>query len=104
MCDDVVQRDSYSLQFVPDWFVTQEQLEIWHDDVDNCTDDELIRWYKRYEKRKTQKERIKEKLMPIAWHPDRVMDSGMPEDEKNVFDYLICILSIKLSTYFSRNL
>ena len=45
MCDDVVRRDSYLLQFVSDWFVTQEQLEIWHDDDDCCTDDELIEWY-----------------------------------------------------------
>ena len=44
MCDDVVRRDSYLLQFVSDWFVTQ-QLEIWHDDDDCCTDDELIEWY-----------------------------------------------------------
>ena len=39
LCGDVVQRDSYSLQFAPDWFVTQEPLEIWHDDNDYCTDD-----------------------------------------------------------------
>ena len=45
MCDGVVRRDSYLLQFVSDWFVTQEQLEIWHDDDDCCTDDELIEWY-----------------------------------------------------------
>ena len=45
MCDDVVRRDSYLLQFVSDWFVTQEQLEIWHDDDDCCSDDELIEWY-----------------------------------------------------------
>ena len=37
VCDDVVLRQSYFLQFVPDWFVTQEQLEIWHDkDNDYC--------------------------------------------------------------------
>ena len=55
MCDNVVQRGSYSLQFVPDWFVTQEQLEIWHNDDDYCADDEVIEWYKKYEKRKAQK-------------------------------------------------
>ena len=55
MWDDVEQRDSYSLRFVPNWFVTQEQLEIWHGDDDYCTDDEIIEWYKRYEKRKAQK-------------------------------------------------
>ena len=31
ICDDMGRRDSYLLQFVPDWFVTQEQLEIWYD-------------------------------------------------------------------------
>ena len=82
MCDDVVQRDSYSLQFVPDWFVTQEQLEIWHDDDDYCTDDEIIEWYKRYEKRKAQKASIKEGLLPIAWHPSTYWDWCMSEDEK----------------------
>ena len=39
LCGDVVQRDSYSLQFAPDWFVTQEPLEIWHDGNGYCTDD-----------------------------------------------------------------
>ena len=82
ICDDMVQGDSYSLQFVPDWFVTQEQLETWDDDNDYCNDDELIKWYRRYEKRKAQKVKIKEELMPIAWHPNRVMDWCMPEDEK----------------------
>ena len=82
MCDDVVQRSSHSLKFVLDWFVTQVQLEIWHDDDDYCTDDELIEWYKRYQKRKVQKAKIKEELMPIAWHLDRVKDQCMPEDEK----------------------
>ena len=78
----MVCRVPYFLQFVPDWFVTQEQLEIWHDDDEYCTDDEIIESYKRYEKRKAQKATIKEELMSIAWHPKRVMDWSMPEDEK----------------------
>ena len=41
MCDDVVRRDPYSLQFVSDLFVTQEQIEIWHDYDDYCDDDEI---------------------------------------------------------------
>ena len=72
MCDDMVQRDPYFLQFVPVWFVAQGQPEIWHDDDDNCTDDEIIELYKRYEKQKAQKASIKEELLPIVWHPDRV--------------------------------
>ena len=27
MCDEAVRSDSYSLQFDPDWFVTQEQIK-----------------------------------------------------------------------------
>ena len=64
-------RDHYfSLQYVPDWFVTQEELKLWHDDND-CDDDELIEWYDGHQKRKTQKTKIGKELMPIAWHPSR---------------------------------
>ena len=45
----MVCRVPYFLQFVPDWFFSQEQLEIWHDDNEYCTDDEIIELYKRYE-------------------------------------------------------
>ena len=42
-------------------------------------------------KGKAQKAKIKEELLPIAWHPDRVMDWCVPEYEKKiVFDHLIC--------------
>ena len=74
MCDNVVHRDPYSLQFVPNWFVIQEQLKIWHDDDEYCDDDKLIKWYEGHKIRKAQKANIKEELMPIAWHPDCVMD------------------------------
>ena len=30
MCDDAVLDDAYSSVCVPDWFVTQQQLAIWH--------------------------------------------------------------------------
>ena len=33
MCDKVVNDDPSSLQYVSDWFVTQQQLQIWHDDI-----------------------------------------------------------------------
>ena len=58
----MVQRDSYSLQFVPDWFVTHQQIKIWQDDDDYCNDDKVIEWYKKYEKRKAQKSKIMEEL------------------------------------------
>ena len=28
MCDKTVKDDPYTLQFVPDWFVTQQQLKV----------------------------------------------------------------------------
>ena len=55
MCDDTIWEDPYSLLFVPHWFLTQQQLEIRHNDDEYCTVDEIIRWYKRYKKRKVQK-------------------------------------------------
>ena len=82
MCDHVVQRESYPLQFVPDWFVTQEQLEIWHDDNDYCNDPKLVEWYDGYKARKAQKASIKKELMPITWHPSRWWDWCVSEDEK----------------------
>ena len=65
-----------------DWFVTQGQIDLWHDDDYWHDDDKLIKWYEGYQKRMAQKAKIKEELLPIAWHPDRVMDWCMSEDEK----------------------
>ena len=66
MCDKAVKDDSYSLLFVPDWFVTQEQIDLWHDDDYYCNDNEVIEWCKGYQKRRAQKAKIKEELLPIA--------------------------------------
>ena len=86
----------------PDWFVKQQHIEVWGDDVAYCDDDKLIGWqedyqkligweedyqkligwHEDYQKRKTQKTQIKKELIPIAWNPDRVMDWCMAEDEK----------------------
>ena len=64
--------DCFSLQYVPDWFVTQQQVKIWPDDDNGyCKDDELIERYNGYKKRMVQKAKIMEKLMPIASHPSR---------------------------------
>ena len=71
MCDNVVRRDPYSLQFVPDWFVTEEQIDVSYYDDEYCDDDELIEWYNNYHRRKPQKASIKEELMPNACHPSR---------------------------------
>ena len=84
MCDKTVKDDLYSLHFVPDWFVTQQQLKIWHYDDDYCND-ELIEWHKGHQKCKAQKAKIKEDLLPIASHLNRVMDCCMSEDEKRLW-------------------
>ena len=42
MCDKTVKDDPFSLWFVSDWFVTQQQLKIWPDDDDYCSDDKII--------------------------------------------------------------
>ena len=82
--DDVVQRYPSSLQFVPDRFVTQQQIKIWHDYRCPChNEDSLLKWYNDYYKRKAQKAKIKEELLHIAWHPDRVIDWCISEDKKN---------------------
>ena len=89
MCDKAVKKDSSSLQFVPDWFVKREGVDMWHDDYDDDdgnhwddddNEDKFSEWYDAYKKRKAQKALIKKELIPIAWH--RVMDWCMSEDEK----------------------
>ena len=67
MCERAVGKGPYSLEFVPDWFVTQWQVNVWHDH--NYNNDEIIEWYDGYQKRKAQKTNIKDKLMLVAWHP-----------------------------------
>ena len=44
----------FSLQYVPDWFVKQQQVERWYDDDYYYDDNKHIEWY--------YKKRIKEKL------------------------------------------
>ena len=88
MCDEAVGSEPYSLQFLSDWFVTQEQIKIWDNDDDYYDDDELTEWSDDYHKRKVQKSKITEELLTIAFHPDRVMDWCMSEDEKKEIEKL----------------
>ena len=60
VCDKAVSHDPSSLRYVPDYFVTQGQVKASHDD------DEVIGWYDGYQKRRAQRAKIKEELMPIA--------------------------------------
>ena len=50
MCIKAVEKYLWLLKYVPDYFVTHEQIKIWHDNDDYCNDDELIEWYKGYQK------------------------------------------------------
>ena len=67
MCDDAVWGYPFSLQFVPYWFVTQQQIDAWCDDDYWYDDDEIIGWYNGYQKRKAQKAKIKEEILPITF-------------------------------------
>ena len=72
MCDKEVKKHPWLLIYIPDWFVTQGQIDLWHDDNNSVyNDDKLIYWHDGYKKRKARKAKIKEELMPIAWHPSR---------------------------------
>ena len=91
ICDKAVRDDSSSLQFVPDWFVTREGVDVWHDDnYDDDSDhwdndnneDKFFEWYHGYIKRKAERAKIKEELFPITWHPSRYWDWCMSEDGK----------------------
>ena len=78
MCNEAVQSDPWVLEHVPDWFMTLQ--ETWYEDFDD--DDVLITLRDAYIKRKIQKAKIKEELMPVAWHPDRWWNWCVTEDEK----------------------
>ena len=83
ICDAAVEKEPWLLEYVPDWFVTQQQVKLWHDfDDDDDDDDEIIEWYDSHQKQKAQKAKVKEELMPIAWHPSRWWNWCVPEDEK----------------------
>ena len=80
MCNKTVRMDPWLLKYVPYWFVTQQQVQSWHDDY--YDDDKIIEWYEDHRKRKAQRAKIKEELLPIAWHPSRYWNWCMSEDEK----------------------
>ena len=59
MCDDTAWRDPFFLQFVLDWFETQEQIDVWDDDNDYCNDNEVIEWYDGYKNKNPRKQKLK---------------------------------------------
>ena len=60
MCIRAVEADLGLLEYVPDWFVAQRQIDLWHDHDHWHDDDKLTKWYEGYQKRKAQKATIKE--------------------------------------------
>ena len=84
MCDKAVKDDPYSMQFVHDWFIRREWVDMWHDDYyddgrhwdddDDDGEDKFCQWYDGYKKQKFQKVKIKKELLPIALHPSRYWD------------------------------
>ena len=76
MYNEVVKENPLVLELVPDQFVTQEMCN-------EAVEKNLCAlWYKGYEQRKAQKAKIKEELVPVAWHPDRWWNWCVPEHEK----------------------
>ena len=73
MFDKAVKEDSCLLEYVPDWFVKQQHIDLWDDNDDYFGDDKLIEWYEGHKKRKGQNALIKEELLPIAWDPNHVI-------------------------------
>ena len=66
MCNEAVEKSPWMLEHVPDQFVTQKMCNEAVEKIP-CA----LRWYKGYEQCKAQKAKIKEELIPVAWHPDR---------------------------------
>ena len=58
MCNKAVKHYLFSLQFLPDWFVTQQQLDVWYDDDYGYNDNEMIKFHNGYNARKAQKTKI----------------------------------------------
>ena len=59
------------LWLVPNWFVTHQQIKIWHDINYRHNNAFIIDWYDNYKKRKAQKTKMKEELLPFTWHLSR---------------------------------
>ena len=72
--------------------MSQEQLKLWNDSNDWLIrwwyNNRLIKWYDGYKKRKAEKVKIKEELLPITWHLSRHWDWCTSEDEKKETEQL----------------
>ena len=50
LCDNAVKDDLSSLQSLPDWFVTQQELDLWHDDNYWYHNYSIFKSYESYQK------------------------------------------------------
>ena len=55
-----------------------DNSEYWDDD-----EDKFFEWYDRFEKRKAQKDSIKEELLPVPWQSIKVVELAYIKDEKS---------------------
>ena len=83
MCEYAIQDESEFIDFVPDYFITEDMLS-------NIS--LIARWdfMENFKKRKNLKKEIARELLVIAWHPDRWWDWCVPEDEKKTIEKLWC--------------
>ena len=77
MCDKAVREDSFSLQYVPDWFVTLEQVKSWHDDDDYCNDAKLVEWYDHIKTQEMCNYAVRMEPHSLEYVPDRFKTKEM---------------------------
>ena len=61
------------------------------DDPDTIIHIRLLAWHTKFEKRKELKKELNEKLMPVAWHPNRRWDWCVSDDEKKEIDPMFTV-------------
>ena len=80
MCRDAVLKDIWYLRYIPDWFI--KSLMKIYPNIQYST------LYQLYERRQKLKTAIHRELLPVTWHPDRVVDWCFDEDEKKDLEKL----------------
>ena len=50
VCNKAVRKSPWLLKYVTNWFVTKEQVKLWHGHYYYCNN-EFIKWYEDYQKR-----------------------------------------------------
>ena len=66
MCDKAVRDDPSYLVCVPDWFVRQQQVNMWYDDYYNDGDyDEIIKWHNGHKKGRPRRHKFRKNFCPL---------------------------------------